>query len=143
MGRRKQKKEPTGKDILAMKVGQKFAESVIKSLREYATKLIPKDVEGVPAIIINEDTGVFAIISDETAEILETILTPVDIIKQIAGDDNDIAWRLWNSLLKYSNKFIKEKQKNFYMALLFRQNCHNGKFILIESDLSNNFNFID
>ena len=127
MGKRKIKKTPTGKDILATQVGQKFADVVIKALIKHAQKVMPDDEGGVPAIILNRGAGSFAIISDDTVRVLNTIQTPVAVIKLVAGTD-ELAWKLWNILQKHG---IKEAGK-MCPALLLRP--QGGEFIAIDSE---------
>jgi hypothetical protein len=129
MGKRKQKKIVSGKDVLAMQLGQKFADVVMKALFNYANKLADDNPEGVAAVVINEGAGNFAIVSDDTIEVFDSIKTPVALIKDVAGD-GELAWRIWRIFQSHGEKVAK----GLVPAILF-SNFH-GEFIAIDNEES-------
>jgi len=125
MGKRKKKRIVTGKEILTRQVGIRFAEVIMHALSKYAEKVAQDNNEGVPSIILNRGAGSFAIISDDSVHILNTILTPVAVIKTVATTD-ELARKLWGFLLKYG----EEVSGKLSPAILL--NTEAGEFIAIE-----------
>jgi hypothetical protein len=125
MGKRKKKRAVTGKEILTRQVGQRFAEVIMRALAQYAEKVAQDNNEGVPSIILNRGAGSFAIVSDDSVQILNTIQTPVAIIKSVTMTD-ELARKLWGILLKYG----EEIANGMSPAILL--NTDAGEFIAIE-----------